>query len=954
MPNMIEPTQHSRPIVPGCGNTVNPEYIFILPYPELEDDLGKPYTGERAQLLFRMLGENINKVYFTYLMKWPSYDNEVTRVGYKEPTGDELYSSAHHLIPEIKAFSPDIPIMTFGAMTYKYLTGDSNAKITQVVGSRKKTAFFGGERTIIPNLDPGSAFRNPAFERDLKTYIDKLWMEYDDSFNPNVDINSKMKICSPSEAMVHMEEAITAYKDKAIDWTVYDMENSIDFSPFKGGELIMYSFSHNADSRGFSVPIVLQNENHHGDDYKYKDKVSPMPFTVGAKDKRMLFDKLGEMLRLIPIVGHNLKYDVLWTAYSQICKVEDFKIFMDTQNWAFQLQNKGPMISNSLKDLSRKYLSVPDDWEREITEYFSHFRFNKDKHYGNLPTSILGEYAGLDAYYNKHLVNHFGGVVPESVRPITERVNDAILPFADAELKGMAIDDGMYNFLKTEYAEYLERKYEFLYNLPTVKKYVAPLYEAKKAINDRKKKPVGEKALQVQAFNLKNSANLQALCFDKDKYGLKIYKKFRNKPSKTNKEGSPKCDKDFRLFMLENDLSKMTIEEKYKSENARAKKLEAREFLQALHDYKRITKLYDDYIQQMPNNVHQGLYKIKFNLNGTTTGRLSSPFHSMPNGCDIKRLVVSRWREDGGLIVAPDQSQLELRIIAALSNEPIYIDGFRKGQDAHKMTAATIFNKAIEEVTKKERSVGKTNNFAMVYGKTVRGLAEDLGISEEEASKMLRDFFSKTKNLAIWMDEKKEDARRSGYVITKFGRRIPLPNASSLKPGHIAETERLAVNYPVQSSASDIVLDSVIDTWYNCRTQGLKSQFIAMVHDSLEWDVYPGELFSVVKAMIHEGMTRPPEKFPWLTCPLKLSFEIGVSWGGALESEVLEYSDNKLVLKSEGMRKDFRQLINTAGRAYKVTIDKQHVHMLDCNSFSDDNLVRDKEHWEAILTFEQH
>jgi hypothetical protein len=160
------------------------------------------------------------------------------------------------------------------------------------------------------------------------------------------------------------------------------------------------------------------------------------------------------------------------------------------------------------------------------------------------------------------------------------------------------------------------------------------------------------------------------------------------------------------------------------------------------------------------------------------------------------------------------------------------------------------------------------------------------------------------------------------------------------------------VNYPVQSSASDVVFNSVIDIWNRKEEADMKSVFLASVHDSIEYDVYPGELITMMNLFRQEGQETIAGKYPWLTCPLKMDFEIGVSWGGALKCEVKHLDDKRAVLKAKGLRKDFKQMQLVAQRAYNCTIDNIEETALQSKDFKDDVLFRDSARWKATVTLE--
>lgn len=932
-----------NPLVRGQGTkNMSNKYIFILPYPEHEDEQGAKFGGKRSQTVIQSIEKYLppgEEYFVTYLIKCPTFENTVSRRGFKEPEREHVDFCMKHLAKELFMY-PDAKIMGFGKFVFDVLTkAPKDAKFMKEVGSKKKVNIAGREFDFIPNIDPGMIYRQPQFQETLDNYIKKFMTLQHDEDNAQAT-EDKYKIFDYEESMQAMDEVIDLYKSGEIQWSLFDIENSVSLNPWEGGEILMYSFSHPKIDYGFIVPLYVTNEVHWPED-QLPYTIPRVDFTITDTERAKLNRKVGQFLEEVPIVGHQLKYDLKWCGWKKVCNIEKVKIYADTHNSAFQLLNKGPGILLNLKDLSRKYFNVTDAWEDEIWDYLNRFRLTKDRHFGKLPTGFLGRYSGLDSFWNVRLQIQFEGMLTDNEKKLCRMVDNAIIPFADSEIKGMHIDTKMHDFLRSSYNNYIDQKLDLIYNLPTVKKMAAPLLSAAMAKNQKKKVPEDLKTVTREAFNL-NGPKITPLVFSKEGYDLPVNKQY------TTDKGAPQFNKDAREWLLESCLSVDKLAEVQKKHPKLYDFVkESKDFVTTYSEYKRVAKLLNDYVETMPESIYQGIYRSVFNLNGTTTGRLSSPFHSIPNRCDIKRLFDSRWKDEGGFIMAADYSQLELRVVAALSNETKLIEAFKKGIDIHTFTASEIYGIPVEKVTEEQRGVGKTSNFAMLYGKTAHNLAADLGISLAEAERILKMFYASMNNLTAWMKERQKETAATGYVVTKFGRKIPVHSAFSTAKHLIAETDRLAVNYPVQSGASDLVFDSVNSIWYRKQKEKAKSIFLATVHDSLEHDIYPGEVFKMAQIIKEEGIDQAPIKHPWMTCPLELSMEFGLSWGGCLKGEVSDLTDKSLKFSAKGLRKDFNLLLATARKAYNVDITVKEEKPLTPANFKDDIFFRDGMQWKA-------
>ena len=275
-------------------------------------------------------------------------------------------------------------------------------------------------------------------------------------------------------------------------------------------------------------------------------------------------------------------------------------------------------------------------------------------------------------------------------------------------------------------------------------------------------------------------------------------------------------------------------------------------------EHRGLKKLIGTYIDALPKliNPRTGHIHTSFNQTITATGRLSSSDPNLQNipirGEDGKEIRKAFIPEPGCLFFSADYSQIELRVMAHLSQDPNMIEVFREGKDLHAATAANIYKKPIEEVTRDERTKSKRANFGIIYGITVFGLAERLDIPRDEAKMLIDGYFQTFPEVHDYMEKSKEIARKQGYVTTLFGRRRYLPDINSANSVVRGFAERNAINAPIQGTAADIIKVAMIHIFQRFKAEGIKSKMILQVHDELNFSVYPDEKEKVEHIVLEE------------------------------------------------------------------------------------------------------
>ncbi len=292
------------------------------------------------------------------------------------------------------------------------------------------------------------------------------------------------------------------------------------------------------------------------------------------------------------------------------------------------------------------------------------------------------------------------------------------------------------------------------------------------------------------------------------------------------------------------------------------------EIVDKILQHRGLKKLLGTYIDALPKliNPHTGHIHTSFNQTITATGRLSSSDPNLQNipvrGEDGKEIRKAFIPEPGCLFFSADYSQIELRVMAHLSQDQNMINVFREGKDLHAATAANIYKKEIEEVTRDERTKSKRANFGIIYGITVFGLAERLDIDRTEAKQLIDGYFETFPQVHDYMEKSKEIARKQGYVTTLFGRRRYLPDINSANSVVRGFAERNAINAPIQGTAADIIKVAMIRIFQRFKAEGIKSKMILQVHDELNFSVFPEEKEKVERIVIEEMQNAFQMKVP--------------------------------------------------------------------------------------------
>ncbi|GGI55963.1 DNA polymerase I [Winogradskyella haliclonae] len=537
-----------------------------------------------------------------------------------------------------------------------------------------------------------------------------------------------------------------------------------------------------------------------------------VPFPENKDEAQELIEELRPFFEseTIQKIGQNLKYDIKILAKYNI----DVKGKLFDTMLAHYLIN--PDMRHNMDVLAETYLNYTPI---SITELIGKKGKNQLS-MREVPLEKQTEYAVEDADITLQLKEHFEKELGEAN---TQQLFDDIeLPLlrvlADMELEGINLDKDFLNSLSEELNNDISNLEKRIYNT------------------------AGEE------FNIASPKQLGVILFEK----LKLV----DKPKKT-KTGQYSTAEDVLSYLAKDH-----------------------QIIRDVLDFRGLSKLKSTYVDALPLQVEDSTNRVHTDYMQTVaaTGRLSSNNPNLQNipirterGRQVRKAFVPR-NEDYTLLAA-DYSQIELRIIAALSEEETMIEAFKNGEDIHASTASRVFNVPISDVSREQRSNAKTVNFGIIYGVSAFGLSNQTDLSRSEAKELIDTYYETYPKLKAYMSKQVDFARDNGYVQTVLGRRRYLKDINSRNAVVRGAAERNAVNAPIQGSAADIIKIAMINIHQKLKASDYKSKMLLQVHDELVFDVYKPELDNM-KSLIKSEM----ENAYKLSVPLDVELDIGDNW----------------------------------------------------------------------------
>jgi DNA polymerase I len=544
-----------------------------------------------------------------------------------------------------------------------------------------------------------------------------------------------------------------------------------------------------------------------------KGKGFYIPFPENQEEAQHLIEKFRPFFEneSIEKIGQNLKYDLKILANYGI-QVKG-KLF-DTMI-AHYLIN--PDMRHNMDVLSETYLNYsPKSIETLIGKKGKNQLSMRD-----VPLENIKEYAVEDADITFQLKQHFQPILEKvGTKKLFDEIEIPLVQvLADMEAEGINLD---VNFLRNMSVDMQKE----------IENFEQKIYEI-----------AGEK------FNLASPKQLGDILFDKLKIGGAKQKKTKTGQYATGEEI---------LSYLVNE----------------------HEIVRYILEWRQMVKLQSTYIDALPNQVDAKTGRVHTDYMQTVaaTGRLSSNNPNLQNipirterGRQIRKAFIAR--DENHTLLAADYSQIELRIIAALSGEENMIKAFQNGEDIHRSTAAKVFNVALEEVTKEQRSHAKTVNFGIIYGVSAFGLSNQTNLSRSESAALIDAYYKTYPRLKAYIQEQIDFARENGYVETVLGRRRYLKDINSANAVVRGGAERNAVNAPIQGSAADIIKIAMINIHKRLKNENWQSKMLLQVHDELVFDVHNSEL-ETIKPLIQQEM----ENAFQLAVPLVVELGEGRNW----------------------------------------------------------------------------
>ncbi|MCK5840296.1 MAG: DNA polymerase I, partial [Bacteroidales bacterium] len=336
----------------------------------------------------------------------------------------------------------------------------------------------------------------------------------------------------------------------------------------------------------------------------------------------------------------------------------------------------------------------------------------------------------------------------------------------------------------------------------------------------------------------------------------------------------------FDKLMISGGARKTKSKQYSTSEDVLVKLKDKHEIIPKVLEYRSLKKLLSTYVESLPKLIYPKTGKIhtSFNQAIATTGRLSSTNPNLQNipireekGREIRKAFIPTGPDYR--LLSADYSQIELRLMAHMSEDEAMIEAFKKGEDIHTATAALIYQVKQEEVTREMRSRAKTANFGIIYGISAFGLSQRLNIPRQDAAMLIEGYFQSYPRIKAYMDESINKARDKGYVETIMGRRRILNDITSRNAMIRGMAERNAINAPIQGSAADIIKLAMIDVDHAIKEAQMRSKMILQVHDELVFDVYEPEIELLTKTIIPIM-----ENVVSLKVSLKTEFGLGRNW----------------------------------------------------------------------------
>lgn len=815
-----------------------------------EDENNSPFVGDAGKLLREVLEQVIGPDYeqhvaFTNSVRCFPHTMERSKWGriYKAgrtPTEEEIQHCSYYLAYDLEQLQPEL-ILALGNVPLYSLFGEDTG-ITQARGKVRTLFHRGRQIPVLPTLHPSYILRRKRVDIGiLKGDIEKAWALVNGRKPYEPDWET---VTDPARLTQLVDETIAQYQSGALRYFAFDYETAAKkapnaLRPYRKDFFVIGASFANDSSKGYFVPL----------------RHSELPESYPELQMRGLLAKL---YTTVPSTIQNSKFDtkVAEAAWG----VKPKAVVFDTMVASY-LRYHEIYMTHGLKDLVQIHLGM-EDYSRELDEFLAQFK-KSDRTYDRVPLQMLSKYACYDAACTFRLTEVLEPEIDEwGLREPMETLIRASYRFGVIEQRGVRVDRDFVEKTRVEYETESEHQLELMRAHPQVAKL---------------EEEIG------QQFNPRSPKMAPPLVFDPVYFGAPMLEDW------TTDKGAPSIKEAAVLGLMEwletklGNVVRHETDPKWSSLYA---------FLQEFRTWKKLQKILTSYVYNIKDNVHEDeeghwIYHPDFNLTKVRGGRLSSGFHTLPGNSSPRRWHISRWHENGGLVLNTDYSQMEVRVLAALSGDEGLLQAFSEDQDIHLYIASRVFKKPEDLITKEERKSSKTVTFGILYGESEESVAASTGLTLQEAKNLVRDFFQEFPRIRDLVEAAHKSAHDNLFVRTAYNRVRHIVNANSSKESERREAERQSFNAIIQSPASDITLRAILEIEDELERRGLHSYVWASVHDSILTDVYPGELFQVWSIVKDTMEHKVPEATTWCKAKIKSSYAIEPRWDGGMEVKAI-------------------------------------------------------------------
>lgn len=860
--------------VPGIGPLDSKILLLGEALGEEEELLQKPFVGQAGKLLNKLLidaGLSREKIFITNVVRCRPVADSTTRRGNRTPDLEEIEACSSHLDKEIYSIKPNV-IIVAGNVALKRILGDSSSNITKVRGEVIWSEKY--QCKVVPIVHPAALLRG---SRLIGATVEDLKRALKNSLTKEMSTPSQVQYV-PLNTWDEVTELLNRLKQPDITEISIDVETSgVDWLRDK---IFSIGFSWK-ENTGVSLRWRDENLNYLWTNEQRNEIVSVL--------QKYIFQNPN-----IVKYGHNLKFDEHMIRQEGIGIIYNPKY--DTLLMHHLIDSDSP---HGLKDLARIYTDM-GNYEKPLEEYFETLG-RKERQYHKAPKELVGRYNAADCDCTIRLAHTLWPKIKENRM---ESTLDMVMKFSDltrdAEKTGMIVDFDLMRKLVTERKgriQEIEKSFEkltgALVNLRSVKQLNNLFFTVLKWI------PLaGTKGKTGYSLN---EENLEIYAKDHDEAKLLLEFRGLNTDINTYLKGiknsvifgkskvfSPETEKIVLKELTESrivenlkestELSTKDWKASLKKELKEAKEAEDEE---RIEDLEGVLKDLEDEVDE--NNIRKSKLKKELSdlrekvwsieeakrygivtdgrvhtdllVHGTSTGRLSSRNPNLQNikrGSTIRNIFIA---PKGCKLIDADFAQAEIRVLAVCSKDPNLIKDLNDGLDIHRSVASECYGVPLEAVTDLQRNQAKTVVFGIAYGITAKSISEQHGISEEDAQRLINKFFKKYPFVDIFIESIKSKVRKDKFVTSVFGRKRLFPNIDG--PNRVArdDAEREAVNFVIQSVASDLTLLAACRITERIKQMNLKSEFVLPVHDALMFYVPDNEV-AILKNLLQEEMTK--------------------------------------------------------------------------------------------------